>query len=267
MATRRLCLFACRAGQGLPLLFLGGSNSDMRLKRPVFASALPRHFEVLSFEPRGLGRSEQPAGDWTMQDYAEDACALLDAMSWPRVHLVGESFGAMTAAELAIRYPERVEKLCLMAGSAGGRGGSSYPIEQLLPMSGRARAVAALRVLDRRFDTLMQADRAAAERRIAERQAFDAAFFGDPGNAQGYPRLLRARAAHDVFSRLGRISAPTVVMSGEHDGQAPLENGRAMAQAITGAQFWAFDGGHSFAFETPAPMQRLLGLWAANTAG
>lgn len=262
IATRRLALFVCRAGHGLPLLFLGGSNFDMRLRKAVFSSALTDHFEVVAFEPRGLGRSDQPSGNWTMQDYADDACALLDAIGWQRVCVVGESFGAMTAMELAIRYPQRVAKLCLMAGSSGGAGGSSYPIEQFLSLSPRARAVAALRVHDLRFDALLRDDQAAAEARIADRIAADAALLGDPSNARGYPRLLAARATHDVHARLGDIDAPTIVMSGVHDGQAPLRNARALADAIAGAQLLSFDGGHSFAFDTPRPVEQLLTCWA-----
>lgn len=261
LRTSRLALYAARAGDGPPLLYLGGSGFDMRIGRPVFASALPRHFELVAFEARGLGRSERPAGPWTMQDYADDACALMDALGWARAHVVGESFGAMTAAELAIRHPTRVSALCLMAGAAGGAGGSSYPIERLLPLSGRARAIAALGVLDLRFDALRQSDPAAAERRIRSRMDTDATFLADAGNADGYPRLLAARATHDVHSRLGRIQAPTVVMAGRHDGQSPLANGLALAAGIPGALCWTFDGGHAFAFETPEPMARLIARW------
>ena len=263
LATSRLALFVCRAGRGVPLLFLGGSNFDMRLRRPVFASALPDRFEVVAYEPRGLGRSDQPSGRWTMQDYADDACALLDALGWPRVCVVGESFGAMTAMELAIRYPQRVAKLCLMAGSSGGAGGSSYPIEQFLSLSPRARAVAALRVHDLRFDALMRDDPAAAEAKIADHIAADAALLGDPSNARGYPRLLAARSAHDVLARLADIRAPTIVMSGVHDGQAPMRNGRALADAIDGALLLSFAGGHSFGFDTAQPVERLLACWTA----
>ncbi len=264
--TRRLALHACRAGSGAPLLFIGGSNFDMRVRRPVFASALPGRFDVLAYEPRGLGRSDRPEGAWTMADYAEDACALLDALGWERAHVVGESFGAMTAAELAIRHPSRVAALCLMAGAPGGAGGSSYPIERLLTLSGRERAVASLRLQDLAFEAAQHADVEATEAAIAARIASDSVFFGDAANVVGYPKLLGARADHDVYDRLHRISAPTVVMSGARDGQAPAEGGRAMAQAIAGARFWTFDGGHTFAFATPDPIDRLLAHWDAAGA-
>ncbi|MEO5696085.1 MAG: hypothetical protein ABIQ60_02995, partial [Burkholderiaceae bacterium] len=91
--------------------------------------------------------------------------------------------------------------------------------------------------------------------------AADRVFFDDAANAAGYPKLLAARAGHDVFDRLHRISAPTVVMSGARDGQAPADGGRAMAGAIGEARFWTFDGGHTFGFATPEPIDRLLAHW------
>ena len=125
--TARIGLYAARAGQGEPLLFIGGSNFDMRIRCSVFCSALPGHFDTVTYEPRGLGRSDAPDGAWTMADYAEDARALMTALGWTRARVMGESFGAMTAMELAIRYPEMVEALCLTVGAPGGKGGQFLP--------------------------------------------------------------------------------------------------------------------------------------------
>ena len=57
-----------------------------------------------------------------MADYAEDAVGLLDAVGWDRCHVMGVSFGGMVAQELAIRYPERVDRLVLACTSSGGAG-------------------------------------------------------------------------------------------------------------------------------------------------
>jgi len=236
----------------------------MRLKRPVFDSLLPSHFDVATYEPRGLGRSERPDGHWTMQDYADDAHALLDALEWTSAYVLGESFGAMTAMELAIRHPERVSKLCLMVGAAGGAGGSSWPIENLQTLEPRTRATTSLRIQDTSFADLELSDPAAAAARISERMSIDAAFFDDPGNASGYPRLLSARAAHNAYDRLPRIAAPTIVMAGTHDGQAPADACRAVAERLSNAEFCAFDGGHNLAFATPEPMAHLLKSWRAD---
>lgn len=264
--TPRLPLYVMRSGDTsstLPkLLFLGGSNTDFQIKAPVFSSSLIEHFNVVSFEPRGLGRSGAPDGDWSMEDYARDAIALLDAIGWEKIAVFGESFGAMTAMEVAIRFPERVSHLCLSASAPGGAGGSSYPIEEFLELLAREKALAALSIQNTGFSDVMKSDAEAAEEIISARVATDARFIGSGNNAVGYPRLLAARAKHDVFARLGNISAPTLVMSGTHDNQAPLACGKAMAERIPNAEFLTYEGGHGFSFATKTPAETIIDRWA-----
>lgn len=263
--TSRLSLHVMQSGtkdSQLPqLLFLGGSNTDFQLNAPVFGSPLVDAFNILAYEPRGLGRSESPSGDWTMEDYARDAVALLDTLDWHEVFVVGESFGAMTAMEIAIRFPERIKKLCLMAAAPGGEGGSSYPLETLLDLPARQRAITALSVQDSRFTQLLDSDTTLAEILIKERMTVDAAFQASSNNAAGYPRLLSARSTHDVFARLPLIRAPTLVMSAINDDQAPMACGKAMADKIPDAEFLTFQGGHGFAFASPAPSNTIIDRW------
>lgn len=262
VATARLSLFCARAGQGQPLLFLGGSGFDMRLRRAVFQSALVEHFSLATFEPRGLGRSDQPPGPWTMADYADDACALLDALGWERALVLGESFGGMTALELALRHPDRVQALCVAAATAGGPEERSYPIEAFAQLSGQERAIAVLSVQDNRFAELWRQQTPAALTRVADYMKIDAAFWADAGNAQGFGRLLGARAQHDVRDRLHQLRTPTVVMAGRHDGQAQAEHVRALAERLPQADLWTFDGGHGFTFANPQTITQLCAHWA-----
>ncbi|MEP0521341.1 MAG: alpha/beta hydrolase [Hyphomicrobiales bacterium] len=264
--TARLPLYTMRSAvtsSSLPkLLFLGGSSTDFQIKASVFCSPLVEHFNVVSFEPRGLGRSGAPDGDWSVEDYARDAIALMDAIGWGRVMIFGESFGAMTAMEIAIHFPERISHLCLSAAAPGGVGGNSYPIDEFLEMPERQKAIAALSIQNTSFPALMKSDSEAAEKVISARIIADTHFLNSGNNAIGYPRLLEARAKHDVFERLNCISAPTIVMSGTHDNQAPLACGQTMADEIPDAEFLLFEGGHGFSFATTLPSDALISRWA-----
>jgi 3-oxoadipate enol-lactonase len=263
--TSRISLFvACSAGKSssMPrLLFLGGSNTDFSIKAPVFSSKLIEHFNVLSYEPRGLGRSASPAGDWTMKDYALDAIALLDAFGWDEAFVVGESFGGMTSLEVAMRFPARVRKLCITAAASGGGGGSSYPIHKFLDLPPREKAIAALSVMNGDFKSLIDEKPEVAEGQIAARIATDAAFLESCDNVSGYPRLLAARAGHNAYDRLHRITVPTLVFSGIMDQQAPVACGIAMAERIPNAELFTFDGGHGFTFADPRPAEAILTQW------
>lgn len=77
------------AGEGPRLLYLGGSGGDLRVHPNVFDGPLTQHFEVLSFDQRGLGQSGKPDTDYTMGHYGDDAAALLDAVGWSDAKVMG----------------------------------------------------------------------------------------------------------------------------------------------------------------------------------
>lgn len=263
VSTERLDLYVRRAGQGPCVLYLGGSNFDMRLRCAIMASALPAHFDVITYEPRGLARSQAPVGTWSMRDYADDAASLLDALDIPQALVLGESFGGMTALHMAAYHPKRVKGLAIMAATAGGAFGRSYPIDKWLHLSVEDAARAALRVQDLRFAQLCKTDPEAAEIRLAQRMTIEAAFRACPANAAGYPRLLQARAGHDAVPLLDRITCPAIVMAGQQDGQAPLAAVKQLSEHLPKAEFWAFEGGHGFGFATPEPVANLIAAWTA----
>lgn len=260
--TARLGLHVRRAGAGPALLFLGGSNTDFRLRCPVMDSGLPAHFDVIAHEPRGLARSDAPPGDWTMRDYAHDAVSLLDALGIDRALVLGESFGGMTALHMAALFPDRVQALAVMAATAGGALGGSYPIQDWLALPPDQAALAALRVQDLGFAALEASDPPAAAARHVQRTTQEQKFRQCPNNAAGYPRLLAARAGHDAVPLLDRIHCPAIVMAGSDDGQAPLAAVTRLAEALPAARLWTFAGGHGFGFTTPEPVSRLIAAWA-----
>ena len=263
VSTERLELYVRRAGQGPCVLYLGGSNFDMRLRCAVMASALPEHFDVVTYEPRGLARSQAPAGTWSMCDYADDAVSLLDALDISQALVLGESFGGMAALHMTAYHPQRVKGLAIMAATAGGVFGRSHPIDDWLQLSVEEAARAALHIQDLRFGQLCKTDPEAAALQMAQRVRIEDAFRACPANVAGYPRLLQARADHDAVSLLDLITCPTIVMAGRYDGQAPFAAVKRLSENLPNAEFWAFDGGHGFGFASPEPVARLITAWTA----
>ena len=105
-----------------PLFFISGSGGDLRQKPNQFDAPIGQAFDLLCYDQRGLGQSEKPTGVYTMQQYADDAAALLDALGIEKIHTIGVSFGGMVAQEVVLRHPDRVDKLVLACTSAGGEG-------------------------------------------------------------------------------------------------------------------------------------------------
>ena len=253
-----------QTGPAPKALLLGGSNFDLQLKRGFLQSALPTWFELATYEPRGIGRTEQPPGAWTMADYAEDARALLDALGWDRTIVIGESFGGMTALHLALLAPERISCMVLASATAGGTGGASYDISEFLDLPREVAARKALILQDSRNLARAEADPAAFAEALQARIAFETAFARSSVDNGGYARLLRARRDHDVWADLPGIPTPTLVVAGAYDDQAPLMAQRSMCARLPAGEFRAFDGGHGLLFSEPKVLPWIYREWLTH---
>jgi 3-oxoadipate enol-lactonase len=244
-------LYSELAGAGERLLFISGTGADLRRSPRLTDGSEFAAFEVLQFDQRGLGQSAVPAGPYTMTDYADDAAGLLDAVGWDACLVLGVSFGGMVAQELAIAHPGRVRRLVLACTSAGGAGGASYPLHELVGLDVEAALDTRLQLLDTRWDAAWRADNPEMVAMIAE--GFQ---LGGPDGGPGEGPLLQleARRGHDTSARLGQIGCPTLVCGGRYDGIAPPENSRFLAAHIPGAGLEMFDGGHAFFMQDASAM-------------
>lgn len=231
------------AGSGPRLLFISGTGGDLRNKPNVFDAPLAQHFEILSYDQRGLGQTDKPDGDYSMADYADDAAALLDALGWGPVPVVGVSFGGMVAQELALRHPQQVASLVLACTSSGGAGGASFPLQDLETLPEDERIRRHLELADLRRDADWQQNNPERWEMLIDMARAGRRSDADPAGAR---RQLQARAGHDTWERLAQLKLPVLLAGGESDGIAPKANMEAMAARISGAQLQFFRGGHLF---------------------
>lgn len=254
--TARLTINARIEGEGPRLLYLGGSSFDLGLRAPVFNSALARHFTIAAADPRGLGRTDQPDGLWSMEDYARDALALLDALDWSEAMVLGESFGGMVALHLAALGPGRITRMALAVTAPGGPAGRSYPIHEFRRIDdARERAARVLALQDRRFAERPAATRAAL---IDDRVVDETAFLAHADNARGHARLLYARATHDARAQLPGITVPTLVLGGRFDDQCPLHLSEMLVRQLPDAQPKVINGGHGLLFSEDSAVSAVL---------
>jgi len=235
------------AGSGQKLLFINGTGADLRFRPNAFDGPLGKNFQVLGYDQRGLGRTQKPDRPYSMQEYADDAAALMERLGWECAHVMGVSFGGMVAQHLALRHPEKVGRLVLACTSAGGTGGASWPLHELHGMDVEARARFMIGISDTRHDAAWQASHAEAFAAMIAQQVASAAIGADdPAKLMGARRQLEAREHHDTFLRLGEIASPTLLCAGKYDGIAPLENMQMMQQKIPNSRLEIFEGGHLF---------------------
>jgi 3-oxoadipate enol-lactonase len=97
-------------GQGEPLLFIHGlasSSCSWKKQTPLFS----QHYQVITFDIRGHGRSDKPLGPYSIELFATDAVALMRALGLGPAHIVGFSMGGMVAFQMAVDVPEMVRSL------------------------------------------------------------------------------------------------------------------------------------------------------------
>ncbi|MCB2228899.1 MAG: alpha/beta hydrolase [Desulfarculaceae bacterium] len=251
-------------GSGPRMLFIGGTAGDLRLKPGPLEWPWSDSFQVLAFDQRGQGQSAKPDDPYSMAMYAEDAFGLMEALEWGPCPVVGYSFGGMVAQELAIRHPERLSALVLCSTTSGGSGGSSYPLHEVFSLPLEQLVARMLEQTDRRHDKAWQEAHPEQWQELVKLTTGRMSLaVQDPAGALGLERQLEARKHHDTYQRLGGIELPTLVCGGRFDGVADPSAQQAMAEAIPGAKFMSFDGGHQFFLEDPTAFGAMVDFMKA----
>ncbi len=108
-------------GEGYPLLLCMGFTGVMDLWPEVVLNELANSYKVIIFENRGMGYSNiiNDTSDFSMKLFAEDAANLMNALDISKAHIMGWSMGTYIAEELALGYPDKVNKVILYAADCG----------------------------------------------------------------------------------------------------------------------------------------------------
>lgn len=246
-----------RAGSGPPLLFISGSGADLRIKPNQMDGPLPKNFDVLSYDQRGLGQTSKPETPYTMADYADDAAWLMDHVGWSSAKVIGVSFGGMVAQEFVLRHPAKVERLVLACTSPGGAGGASYPFHTIEHVGREERARHMIPISDTRRDADWQRANPDMYEQFVALAPSDP-YENEAGRAMGYHRQLEARSHHDTFDRLKRIECPVLIAAGRFDGIALPATQEKMAARIRGAKLQFFEGGHLFMIQDRSALPAMI---------
>ena len=272
-----------RAGDR-PLLLIMGLGVQMLQWDERFCEALAERGQfVVRFDNRDVGLSTKfdhtgvpdlaklmaPGADrsgvaYTLDDMADDAAGLIDALGLGSAHVFGASMGGMVAQTLAYRHAPKTRSLISLYSSTGNPSLPPAKPEAMAVLmaprpSDRAGAVeAAVRAAQATSGPGYPID-AEYLRGRAERM-YDRSF-----TPQASVRHLAAVAAHgNRAPRLAAITAPTLVIHGTADPLVPVEGGRDTARSIPGSTLWEIEGlGHGI---PPALWTSLADRVAAHTA-
>ena len=226
-------------------------NRDVGLSSKMDDVEVPSVFGIVAAREKG----EEVRIPYTLDDMADDTIGLLNALDIEKAHIFGISMGGMIAQIMAIRYPSRVSTLIsMMCGTAGTR------IENVKPelISFGLTPIPADRAgyieYNTKFYQVLAGSRFPLDelltRQIAQ-LSYDRCYC-----PQGFDRQMAAiMTAWDRTHALKSVKTPTLVILGTKDPTVSLEDGRAVAEAIPGAELLIIEGlGHGLIFPDVWPL-------------
>lgn len=264
------------------LLLIMGLGCQLLHWPEDLVAALNQHCRVIRFDNRDAGHSTSMEaagpvrlpGQWdmlrwffgarlpsayTLEDLADDAIGLMDALEIPRAHIVGASMGGMIAQLVALRAPQRVESLSLIMTTSGKRtkGMPQQSTLKVVTAAPRSRDFdEVLRTAVRSWTALSGPGYPTPPEVIESRLR---AILERAQNPAGFLRQYAAIMNQpDRSPALRQLDMPTLVLHGEADPLVNVSGGRHLARVIPGARLETIPGwGHDF---PPALTERLSGL-------
>jgi pimeloyl-ACP methyl ester carboxylesterase len=116
-------------GKGEPILLFNGASDSMDAWDQSFLKGLSSNHTVIVFDSRGIGNTTTGSKPYTMQLLANDTAGLMDALKIQKADVFGYSLGGATAQQFTVSYPEKVNRLILVATTCGGKDGIPKPPE------------------------------------------------------------------------------------------------------------------------------------------
>jgi pimeloyl-ACP methyl ester carboxylesterase len=267
--------YECISPEGLPkgtvllITALGGHALEWSPK--IMGQFLDAGYQIVRYDQRGTGLSDwmeawDPKNPYSIADMARDAIAVLDALGFPKVHIIGLSMGGMIAQEIAIQNPTRVISLTLLM-SSGYIGDPELPgISSRYLIDYIVKGVPLLKY------RMLGGEKNIIKERIAKQVSL-----------MGYERLeieetarallydLRKRRGINVraifqhqaavwisgsrYKKLRALDVPTLITHGKEDQFVPFEHGKKLAEVMPNAKGLWLDGvGHVF----PVPEMEAL---------
>jgi len=231
---------------GKPWLVLSNSLAADHTMWDGQMALLTGRYCVIRYDTRGHGRSEAPPAPYSFDDLIGDVVAVMDHHGATRASYMGLSLGGMTGLGLALKHPERLERLVC----CDARADNPEPFVKswddriaVVDQKGTDGLVAG--TIERWLTPGFRQRHPEEEAKLATqiRQT----------SAEGYKGCAAALKTLNYLKDLGRITVPTLYVVGAEDGGAPLPAVQAMADATPGSRLAIVpDAAHIANVDNPA---------------
>ena len=246
-------------GQGDPLVLVAGTGISLAPWRVFQVPEFSKHYQVIIYDHRGLGRSDKPDVPYSTRGFARDCAGLMDALGIKRAHIMGHSMGGRVAQWIALDHPGKVRSLVLSGTGSGKYSEALADYPRGVPLD------AAYEMISKGYEKyqhdhwgpgFMFSDEFMKAHPDVVKQ-FQDLIVDEVPPLKCYLRHVVARQCHETTDIVHNIKVPTLVIVGSkdtHEGGtgSHVESSRALAQKIAGAELVLVEGGkHGYLREMP----------------
>ena len=266
-------------GKGDPILLFNGASDNMDAWDPSFLRSLSSNHTVIVFDTRGIGNTTISSKPYSMEQLANDTAGLLDALKIQKADVFGYSLGGETAQQFTISYPEKVNRLILVASSCGGKDSIPKPPEfKKLQSEIVNKTLNNVSISQEEMKSLVVASLGSGWIRlhpesvdIPENSTFQQMKPGLSQNAMNNQKnagfAWEATNWSGACDELAKIAKPTLVITGTDDNNyMPHANALVIAGKIPGA--WLIqikDAGHAVMNQYPDEIGKILQTFLSTT--
>ena len=252
-------------GSGPPLCLINGYRLSGFAWPRAFIARLAARCTVIALDNRGTGRSDKPTDGYEFANLANDVVALLDDCGIARTHLLGYSMGGAIAQEVAVRHPDRIDHLILLATFCGGiwaEPAAFSVFRRLMVTEHQTPEDAARQAWPVTYaPDYLAANAGAAEQQLRRELEYPTPMFVAQRQMEGLRQF-------DRYHDLPRIGANTLVAAGTLDLLVKPRNAVILASRIPNARLELLaDLGHRAIWEAPEEMAELIGDFLTGPAG
>ena len=248
-------------GTGEPVILIMGFGGSMNNWDVDLIKEISSRNTTIIFDNRGVGLTTDGKKKSSIDQFANDTAGLLDALNIKKASVLGFSMGGMIAQELALNYPDKVNKLILYASYCGGNESiyTSNPevIETFSNLSG-----ATCNILLRSASLMFPKKWRTENPRYTD-------LFDNPSSILLTDTILNQSKA--IFSwkgtckRLNQITKPTLIITGTEDILVPSINSSIIADRITNSKLVQIIGsGHGLMYQFPEKFSSLISIFLEN---
>jgi len=234
------------SGNGYPVVLISGLGAD-HTAWDFILPYLHNHYQIITFDNRGAGRSNTPEQHYTTEMMAADVIGLMDALQIKKAHIIGHSMGGAIAQHIALSAPDRINKLILINSFSKINHLAYYTLLGRLQM---AELDLPLRTKIETNLSWLYSNRSLQDKNQVMEIIDRICKNPHPQSLLGFKNQVSACLQHDTQEKIDQIIHPTLIVFGSNDILITIDHSKKLIK-IPNSKLERIPGAHMLIVESP----------------